>query len=93
MNQRHDANRIKKEKMDDGEEGSKEDEEDAKHDRIVNDVRIYCKLGHFYLLLENYAKGESFFPEIKSFKIMCMSHHDVEKSRRKFSRVNKKNVE
>ena len=46
--------------MDDDSDGT-DDQEAKKEIDITNDPRIHCKLGHFYLLLENYAKGLSFF--------------------------------
>lgn len=38
---------------DNGEDGEEEEE-----DEIKIDPKTYCKLGHFHLLLEDYAKGE-----------------------------------
>lgn len=44
---------------DNGEEGEEEEEEeDDDEDEIKINPRTYCKLGHFHLLLEDYAKGE-----------------------------------
>lgn len=35
----------------------KEKSEDESSKAINIDSKTYCKLGHFYLLLENYSKG------------------------------------
>lgn len=43
---------------DEAEEGDHEEEEDDDdQEEISIDPRTYCKLGHFHLLLEDYAKG------------------------------------
>lgn len=43
----------------DGDEGDgDEEDDDDDQEEISIDPRTYCKLGHFHLLLEDYAKGE-----------------------------------
>lgn len=45
-------------------EGSKDDDddEDDEEDKGISiDPKTYCKLGHFHLLLEDYAKGGKIF--------------------------------
>lgn len=39
---------------------SKDDEDEENSKGIDIDPKTYCKLGHFHLLLEDYAKGEYF---------------------------------
>lgn len=41
----------------DGGDCDEEEEEDDDQEEISIDPRTYCKLGHFHLLLEDYAKG------------------------------------
>lgn len=45
-------------------EESINDKDDPYSKDINIDPRTYCKLGHFHLLLEDYAKGRSLFTEI-----------------------------
>jgi histone demethylase len=45
----------KKEEVDEKEEDNKKEEDDS----IDIDPKTYCKLGHFHLLLGDYAKGKS----------------------------------
>lgn len=49
-------------------EESTNDKDDRYSKDINIDPRTYCKLGHFHLLLEDYAKGKFLFLEIKVFK-------------------------
>ena len=43
----------------------KPEKQDAPGKEINIDPKTYCKLGHFHLLLEDYAKGKhSMFPKI-----------------------------
>lgn len=39
-------------------DGEREEDDDDDQEEISIDPRTYCKLGHFHLLLEDYAKGE-----------------------------------
>lgn len=46
------------EKSESTEEAAKNDEKDSDDSIIDIDPKTYCKLGHFHLLLEDFAKGE-----------------------------------
>lgn len=59
------------EKSESTEEQLKSDEKDSDESVIDIDPKTYCKLGHFHLLLEDFAKGE-IYEEFKEIRRWCI---------------------
>lgn len=58
---------IQAQKQKEFSKSDKPEKQDGPGKEINIDPKTYCKLGHFHLLLEDYAKGNSFAIRKKKF--------------------------